>query len=347
MLGEDEKPEGTIRVYYADNTYKTVPLRLESTAGEVVEWLCQRRAACGAPSDVAGHELLIVTLGSGALRERQLSRDDRPLQIQQASGGASAFKFVLREVRARRAAADAGADADAGEREAMLDGDGSTMVPLVSDASGHLKTGTLERLLPDGKTWHACSIVLDEDSLWYSLPPGPEGGGVGGGMASISLRGCDRAREGDEKREFRLFAGGRVMSFRAKTPADQKTWLLLIARQAALVKERDMLFQADHFIANMEAQSSAQQSAALEALRTLPGVLAGPKQARQLFLDFVRSEHSACAAESRGGAGGGERFWPEGVPVDEVIAHLEQGSVRAPDEGSGNDVTSTASAAVW
>merc|ERR1719295_1605155 len=92
MLREGERPDGTIRVHYSDNTYQSVPLGIESTVGEVIDWCCKRSSR-----DSANHALYIVAPGSTALRERRLLREDRPLQIQEDCGGAISFKFVIRE----------------------------------------------------------------------------------------------------------------------------------------------------------------------------------------------------------------------------------------------------------
>lgn len=364
MLDGDARQAGvSIRVHYADNTFRTVVLQSDSSAAEVVEWVRSPRVASERPSG-GRLELCIIYPVAGGVRTQRLLPDERPLHILAASGGGSAFKFVLRRITARAMPADGVHLVPTGpiarpprgdSAPVVVDMSGAAGVP-VSDASGHLRTGELDRLLEDGRTWHTCTVVLDEDRLWFSLPPTVVSG-MGGGMASIMLQGCDSARPGDERREFLLFVGPTSMAFRAKTVADQEAWLLIIVRQAALVKEREMLLQADRIIASVELQRTTRRLSCLDTLQDLPGVLFGPRSARQLFLDFARSEHATAqrvvdlgaigdTSVGRGRAWGPlaqvalspamprpttktQGFWPKGLDIEEFMSFL----VRQVDTG--------------
>ncbi|CAE8625844.1 unnamed protein product, partial [Polarella glacialis] len=182
-----------------DNTYKTVPLKSESCVEDVTQWLCKRVSASGRRAEPDRHELLIIAPGNQSLRERLLLREDKPLQIQ-LKGGASAFKFLFREVRSSEPSA--GGDTNSGDEAAFaLPGTlaNASQVPVV-DASGRLRAGQLELLLADGVTWHSCTVILDADRLWYSQVPNSQDGSIGGGMSCWDLTDCGGVvrAEGDE-----------------------------------------------------------------------------------------------------------------------------------------------------
>lgn len=352
MLCPEERPEGTVRVHFADNTYKTVPLKHETTVGDVTEWLCRRASAGGRLAEPARHELLLIAPGSQALRERRLAREDRPLQIQEDSG-AAAFKFLFREVRGaagRLAAGPApgGGDEDTEEAaEGAEEGGGGTGAGAPGggapeDAAdgelgarlrrGRLRTGTLEQR--DGaELWRPCSVILAEDCLWYSPLPATGAAGVGGGMASVALRDCDSVLEGEDKRQLQLKTKGGSMSFRAKGARERDAWLLAIVSQVALVKERDILLQAEKILEQMELKKSSQQLARAEEFGTLVGILRGPQQVRQLFFEFVHSEYYTFVQ----GAGG--LSWPRGLNLESLLAYF-QGLAEASPSQAGEAASS-------
>lgn len=348
MLNPEEKPDGSIKVHFADNTYKTVSLRRDTPARDVVEWLCKRISVGGRVAEPSRHELLVISPSSqAALRERRLEQEDQPLQVQQDSGGAAAIKFLFRESWAvdgasgsrsetpqladeaaiantagatekpdgdRQGPAQAGLGADAADVAARL-------ATTVADAASRTRKGTLEQLI-DGATWHSCTVILAEDRFWYSQAPSSQGGHMGGGMASVKLHDCDKVIEGEDKRDFVLVTKSERMTFRAKSKKEQEGWLLAIVGQTALVKEKDILMQAEQIVAKMELRKASQHMANLEAFSRLQGVIEGPQETRQLFADFVRSEH-AQAQEGQGVC------WPEDVSLGDVLAHLSVGSEGA------------------
>ncbi|CAJ1351846.1 unnamed protein product, partial [Effrenium voratum] len=90
-----EIPTGVLRVYFRDNTYKSLQLTLETSVKDVIQRLCQRIMATGREVDPERHELLIIA--PGPLGERKLQPADRPLAIQEKAGCA-AYKFLFREI---------------------------------------------------------------------------------------------------------------------------------------------------------------------------------------------------------------------------------------------------------
>eukprot|EP00971_Amphidinium_carterae_P283264 5623712-Amphidinium_carterae.1 len=153
-----ERPEGSIKVYFVDNTYKTLALMHESTVQEVIEILCKRQKE----GDTTRHELLVITPGTRLPRERRLQNEDRPLEIQ-AKGGATAFKFLFREV-----AKTIGSPAKQYELNDRPPADSEFGGPLVLDAKG-LKSGILQwRATSEQEGWLECHVALDENWLWYS-----------------------------------------------------------------------------------------------------------------------------------------------------------------------------------
>jgi len=315
-MPQDERPEGTIRVHFTDNTYKTLKLTYDTPVGDVIEELCKRISLGGRHADPGLHELFIIAPGNQALRERRLLREDRPLEIQ-VKGGSTAFKFLFRETPQAPAAAQDEASAHcegggAGREDAEGPG-GPEAPPIpVADASGRLRTGTLERLLEDSGTWHTCTVILDEDRLWYSQGPCGEDGSVGGGMTFLPLCDCDRVLECDDKRLLQLVTKGATMMFRARNSHERNSWLLAVVKQAALIKERDILLQAERIVSCMELRRADQQLARLEEFAALPGVLAVP-ETRGMFLEFL-SRH--CGEPASDGA-------LQGLAPEEFLARLE------------------------
>eukprot|EP00931_Biecheleriopsis_adriatica_P102980 TRINITY_DN77877_c0_g1_i1.p1 TRINITY_DN77877_c0_g1~~TRINITY_DN77877_c0_g1_i1.p1 ORF type:complete len:359 (-),score=91.42 TRINITY_DN77877_c0_g1_i1:3-1058(-) len=309
MLGPDEKPDGLIRVHFQDNTYKTLSLKNESPVEEVVQWLCKRISATGRRADPSRHELFIIAPGNQSLRERRLLREDRPLEIQ-AKGGATAFKFLFREVLLPEAG---------GEKSSLPGSDGDTPVPVASDSRGQLRQGQLE--LQDGATWHVCTVILDECHLWYSQARSSEAAAVGGGMACLPLRSCDRALESEDKQVLKLLTKEGEMSFRARTSSERNSWLLAIVKQAAVIKEQDILAQAERAISSVESRRTGTQLKLLESFTSLEGLLSDDGEARELFLWFLKSEEKLASSMD----------WPEGLSSEALLAQLES-SMRAEDD---------------
>lgn len=327
MQSSEECREKTIRVYFADNTYKTLPLKYDSTVSEVLEYLCKKLSAGGRHIEPSCYDLLIIAPGNQTLRERRLQREDKPLQIQ-AKGG-TAFKFLFREAvhpqlvagaeepgtsptpapadgnaesagqspsAAGTAAAGTAVAAEAGgsptRGAAAADAGNAADAAIAPTAEGLLKSGSLDRLLDDG-TWHPCTVILDEDRLWYSQAPGAEKDGIGrygGGMIFLPLRECDRVVEGDDKKLLQLLTKGGTMTFRARNGNEKTAWLLAIVKQAAFIKERDILLQAELIISGMEFRRATQQVGRLEVFNKLSGVLA-TKETKELLVNFLTSEY--------------------------------------------------------
>lgn len=327
MQGGDERLEKTIRVYFADNTYKTLPLNLDTSVNDVLEWLCRRLSAGGRHIEPSCCDLFTISLGHQSLRERRLQREDKPLQIQ-AKGG-TAFKFLFREtlqqpgVEQPVAPGDDGGSptteqspaADTQDRQAgngtVLEeealggtsnaggtapestdaGAGVSSVAMGPTAEGLLKNGMLERLLEDG-SWYPCTVILDEDRLWYSQATGSEKDGVGkygGGMVCLLLRECDGVAEAEEKKLLQLNTKGGTMTFRARSSTEKTAWLLAVVKQAAFVKERDILLQAEKIIAGTEYRRASQQVRNLDSFSNLSAALAS-KEVRELIQNFALSE---------------------------------------------------------
>lgn len=351
--------EGTIRIYFADNTYKTLQVQIDTPVSQVLESLCKRLSASGRHADPARHELYIIAPGNQTLRERRLNREDKPLQIQ-AKGG-TAFKFLFREapLPLQQPTSPAGIQAAAvtlpvtsedagppttpsGEQQAssptaaspttsVAMGRTSSGSFVVESSSARLKAGTLERQLVDG-TWHPCMVILDEDRLWYSKAQteDQEGGSSGSGMTFLPLCDCDRVVEGSEdKRLLKLQTKMGTMTLRAHNGHERNSWLLAVVKQAALIKERDILLQAERIISGMEFRRASQQVGRLETFGRLDGVLA-TKDTRELFLDFARRDHEASCANAGGEAGRGEeelgrvQRWPAGVSLEDLCASVER-----------------------
>merc|ERR1712086_533246 len=144
-------------------------------------------------------------------------------------------------------------------------------------------------------TWCKSTVVLMEDRLWYSQGVGASTGAVGGGMASIALCDCEKVMEMEDKRLFKLITKAGTMIFRARSGQERSNWLLAIAKQAAFVKERGILEEAERIITSIELKRSSKQLARLDAFDTLPGVLA-TKETREMFIDFVRGEYDSKLA---------------------------------------------------
>jgi len=340
MLCDDERPEGHICVHFTDNTYKKLALKGDTTVNAIIEFLCQwlSRKTGGREADPSRHELLIIAPGNSTLRERLLLREDKPLQIQ-AKGGGAAYKFLFKEVHptSKEDRAHEGGVGDAVPPTA------SGPLPPVPATSGHIRTGTLERHAAETDTWHPCTVILDEDRLWYSPVPSAVNGSVGGGMESILLSECDKPHECEDKRVLQLAMKDTMTKLRARSAQERNSWLVAIVKQAALIKEQDILLQAEKIISKMELKRSQQQFARLETLGHLQGVLSMP-QTRELFIHFARREYEAAQNKQSndvdGNGAAATSWWPEDVSVEALIACLQHHSAAQEVEGehAGNDI---------
>lgn len=346
MLDDDEQPDGKIRIYYVDNTYKSLPVKLETTVNEIVEWLCKRLAAAGRPVDPKQHELFMITPGVKTLREQQLLREDRLLQMQ-CKVDSSACKILFREIQCAETEefADTAQEISEEDRDGSFGGlpclehkehveapeasveepDQSSLATAPASArtaqieasversNGRLKSGQLERLLPDGQSWQCCTVCLDEDRFWYFDFPS-ESESAQQSVASVQLSDCERVLEGDDQRVLQLVTRcGCPLALRARSGQERNSWLLAVVKQAAVVKEGDILMQAEQSIANVEFRRSSQHLATVEAFQQVQGVIRD-RRARALFLDFLHDEHHRSGAASYGD--GADQSGTEAVPED-------------------------------
>lgn len=281
LLGPEEQPEGNARIYFQDNTFKTLALTNQTTVEAVIQLLCKRIVAAGREADPRRHELLIIAPGNQVVRERLLRREDKLLQVQ-AEGGAAAFKFLFREVRQADMTAKEGAAA-------------KVTIPSASEANGMLRSGQLELSVNDSDAWQPCKVILDSDHLWYAQVPSREeaAAAVGTGMTCLSLRHCEGVLESEDACVFRILNKDGEIKIRTRNSAERSAWLLSVVNQVTLVKEQDILVQAERTIAAMEVRRSGAQLAQLEAFDTLEGLLADKGEARKLLLWFLTSKIAA------------------------------------------------------
>eukprot|EP00929_Paragymnodinium_shiwhaense_P089106 TRINITY_DN49341_c0_g1_i1.p2 TRINITY_DN49341_c0_g1~~TRINITY_DN49341_c0_g1_i1.p2 ORF type:complete len:413 (+),score=113.92 TRINITY_DN49341_c0_g1_i1:151-1389(+) len=332
MLPPEERPEGTIKVYFVDNTYKTVPLLKDTTVDHILDFLCKRLALAGRQADPARHELFIIAPGNQTLRERRLQREDKPLQIK-AKGGEQAFKFLFREVMPEKGTT--GDKKDAGDTADDAGGEASTGTPTAAaleqlpDTFGtQLKMGSLEMMINlDGASapWRTCTVILTEERLWYQ--PMVEGGldGVGGGMSSLGLHECDKI-DMEDKRHLRIETARGRLCFRASTHNLVVSWLLAIANQAAYLKEDFILQNAERSIVHFESRRATKQLDKLALCCTLKGVLE-ESATRDLFFDFARSEFAslspqATTNEAIAEGSASASWWPPRLGIEELLESL-------------------------
>lgn len=138
-------------------------------------------------------------------------------------------------------------------------------------------------------------------------------------MVFLPLCDCDKVMEGDDKRLLQLLTKGGSMTLRARNAHERNSWLLAVVKQAALIKERDILLQAERIISGMEFRRASQQVAKLEALGRLPSVLANAS-ARELLLEFARSEYK----------------WAQSIGSDTSVVALTDAAVAAASNQARN-----------
>merc|ERR1712039_323025 len=126
---------------------------------------------------------------------------------------------------------------------------------------------------------------------------------------------------GEDKRLLQLVTKEATLIFRARSSQERHSWLLAIVRQAALIKERDILLQAERTIASMETKRSTKQLSELDTFKQLEGVLSN-SEAREVFLEFVRRDHAASLEEGRGCSE--TPRWPDGLELEDVLTCLDQ-----------------------
>lgn len=189
-----------------------------------------------------------------------------------------------------------------------------------------------------------------EDRLWLSRKNEKPSNNIDE-FESLPLCDCEKVMEGDDKRLLQLQAKDETLKLRARSGQDRNGWFLAIVRQAALVKERDLLLQAERIISGVELRRSTVQLSKLDALQQLPGVLAA-KETRDMFLDFARDEHQASVSRARGKSNVSDEssvtedantppaiVWPETLTLESLVAHLERLSTSSgrPEAGPSND----------
>lgn len=164
-----------------------------------------------------------------------------------------------------------------------------------------LRRGPVEKLSRGGQSWKPRDLVLGTQHLWYAktataeqngtTPPGSLNHGKTSVAAKcLFLKELDRVLEGREKLGFDVVSRWRTLSFRARTVRERDAWILAIAGQTALVKENDLLLQADRVICKAEYHVATTQQNLVASFRTLDGLLRC-REARELFTDFIRQEY--------------------------------------------------------
>merc|ERR1712039_912920 len=126
---------------------------------------------------------------------------------------------------------------------------------------------------------------------------------------------------GEDKRLLQRVTKEATLIFRARSSQERHSWLLAIVRQAALIKERDIIMQAERTIASMENKRSTKQLGELDTFKQLEGVLSN-HEAREIFVDFVRRDHAASLEDGRSCSD--TPRWPDGIELDDVLTCLEQ-----------------------
>ena len=94
------RAEGTVTVYFTDNTYRIVPCNFETSVAEILETLAKSKEGKNRPQVKKNYGLHIISPGHQFLRERRLANEERPLEIQAQGGLATAFnkfKFLFKE----------------------------------------------------------------------------------------------------------------------------------------------------------------------------------------------------------------------------------------------------------
>lgn len=322
-------PREKIRVYFVDNTYRTLPLKYETSAVEIVEYLCQWFSADTSNLDPTCHGLFIIAPGNLTIKERRLLHEDKPLQIQ-ASGGESVFKFLFREIRhdgelggSENCSNNWGMDNNLEktlESEDVASVSGKPMEHIIMQ----LKAGPLDRLLDDGTNWHKCMCILDVDRLWYSQATAEQGDAVGGGMKFLLLGECNRIDGGEDKRVVTLSSKtGLPVTLRASTVEDGSDWLYALVKQAGLIKEHNVLTQLERAIANMEVKHSTKQLELLQSLDSLSGIVAN-EPARELLSNFIRSEYGGRSSIVEiDGQPSSPEWWPNAMTLDATLSCLQ------------------------
>ncbi|CEM24780.1 unnamed protein product [Vitrella brassicaformis CCMP3155] len=169
-----------------------------------------------------------------------------------------------------------------------------------------LRTGWLEKLSKDGTQWKVRHVILQPDGVWYCKDPHRSRTRV-----CIPLSDCEKVLEvPEDKRIFHLVTSSRHYFFRVKTSGDRDGWLVAIAKQAALIKEQDLLVQAERSIMEAEVRRANRQLDYLASMMELDGTLEC-QESRQLLLDFVQNIRDTSPRE-----------WPAGFTFDDVKSYI-------------------------
>uniref|UniRef100_A0A0G4HUP9 PH domain-containing protein n=1 Tax=Chromera velia CCMP2878 TaxID=1169474 RepID=A0A0G4HUP9_9ALVE len=163
-----------------------------------------------------------------------------------------------------------------------------------------LRFGVLEKLSKDRVTWKTVHGSLQSEALWYCTltPSGSSMSGLFGKSAGVSagapttfsyvsLGECSKVLESREmKRVFVLHSRSRTYTFRARSTTDRDGWLLAIAKQQALIREGQLIMDAEEEVRNAESKQTRKQLKMLLELGTFEGVMKYP-DARLLLMDFL------------------------------------------------------------
>lgn len=160
-----------------------------------------------------------------------------------------------------------------------------------------LKSGELERWNAGG--WEPCWVFLLQDQIWLAREGWDDEDGV-----LLLLGDCDGVAHLANSAKLTVETREVSVTLRANSPVDAKSWVLAVLKQAAIVKEQEVLDRAERALECITMKQSATQLGRLQMYHTLPEVLQS-SETRALFFDFARSEHEAwlefsgCQNEAR------------------------------------------------
>lgn len=152
----------------------------------------------------------------------------------------------------------------------------------------------MEKKAKDADIWKWRSFSLMYDTLVYQRA----GGGRGSDPTQrrrkcIPLSECLRVDKLDtpDRRVFLLNTKSRVVILRAKNDRERDAWVLAIAKQAALVKEIELLTQAEEILHTLEYEKSSKVEAEFVKVTTsFVGCVSFNENCRDLFLAFAQEE---------------------------------------------------------
>eukprot|EP00743_Colponemidia_sp_Colp-15_P007488 GILK01008093.1.p1 GENE.GILK01008093.1~~GILK01008093.1.p1 ORF type:complete len:552 (-),score=95.49 GILK01008093.1:125-1780(-) len=281
-MSEKDKDRGLIRVHVSDHGYKSLLIEKTTTAQEVCDMLRTKLKVDGNQK----YALFLIAAGDARLRERCLTETDRPLDIQEKSGGADRFRFVYKAIKSRNDSMPVPQSDSSGEEEEQI-------LSLEQKLGQGQRAGFLMKRGKLNRAWKERWFVLKGDKLYYrKTQDGHEK--KTHAITFIPIGDCtvkESKEDENGKYSFDIITNHRIYSLRAKSQSDMEAWIAAVSKQTALKYENDYIAQAEKLMIEEEINIANRDDKIIDQIANFDGMME-LGIARGMFLRFMEEEYS-------------------------------------------------------